>query len=366
MPKRPLLRGLLPPARRPRQDSPSQRVAATPVGQQNIISLARLLGCPVFNQAGQQVARLADLVAYVQASDTYPAVTGCVVQIGQRRAFLDGPAISRVEKGSVILRTARLDVRGFQHGEGQVLLARDILHHQLVTTGDVHVIRAADLYLAQAGGQVRLVGAAAGRPPQLPRFARQRWRRQPSPGRVIDWAEIEWLGASAGEPAAVRLRSPHSALRRLRPAELADVLEELATPAQRDVLASLDRQRAADALEEMEPHQLTALLRGLPPAEAAALLSGMEPDEAADALRNLPAAEQSALLARMPPDTPAGTRQLARLPRQPGRGPHDHRAHLRQPRADGRASAGRAHRAGRTPHRHRRDRRPRHLGPAAC
>jgi len=319
VPKRPLLSGLLPPGRRPRprdsstvrrQGSPSQQVAATPVSRQNIISLARLLGCPVLNQAGQEVARLADLVANVQASDTYPAVTGCLLQIGQQHAFLDSPAISRVEQDSVILRTAHIDVRGFQHGEGQVLLARDILHHQLVTTGDVHVIRAADLYLTQASDQVRLTGAAAGRPPQVPRFGRGRWRKQPSPGQVIDWAEIEWLGASAGEPAAMRLRSPHPALRRLRPAELADVLEELATPAQREVLASLDRQVAADALEEMEPHQLTALLRELPPAEAAALISGMEPDEAADALRDLPAAEQSALLARMPPDT---QRELAAL-----------------------------------------------------
>jgi hypothetical protein len=304
-------------------------------------------------------------VANVQASGTYPAVTGCMLQIGQRRAFLDGPAISRVEEGSVTSRTARIDMRGFQHGEGQVLLARDILHHQLVTTGDVHVIRAADLYLAQAGGQVRLVGATAARPAQLPRFARQRWHTQPSPGRVIDWAEIEWLGPSAGEPAAVRLRSSHSALRRLRPAGLADVPEELATPAQREVLASLDRQMAADALEEMDPHQLTALLRGLPSAEAAALISGMEPDEAADPLRNLPAAEQSARLARMP-QTPSGNSPPARRPRQPGRWPHDHRAHLRQPRADGRASGGRAHRSGRTPHRHRRDRRPQHLWAAAC
>ena len=49
-------------------------------------------------------------------------------------------------------------MREFHRREGEVLLARDILDHQLVDTDEVQVIRAADLYLAQVGDKVRLVG----------------------------------------------------------------------------------------------------------------------------------------------------------------------------------------------------------------
>jgi hypothetical protein len=44
---------------------------------------------------------------------------------------------------------------------------------------------------------------------------------------VIDWAAIQPFGI---EPGGVRLRTPTAALRRLRPGELADLLEDLERP----------------------------------------------------------------------------------------------------------------------------------------
>lgn len=290
----------------------SQRLMTSRQVRQNIISLVGLIGCPVLNQSGEEVGHLADLVALVHGGgDVYPALSGIVVRVGRRKAFLDTSAIDRVERRSVTLRTARLDLREFQRREGEVLLHRDILDHQLVDTDEVQVIRAADLYLAQVGDQVRLVGVDVSLQTLLRRLGPKRFRWHPTPDRVIDWAAIESFGAdSAQAPAAVKLREPHTALRRLRPAELADVLEELGRPGRKELLASLDHDLAADVLEEMEPHELTALLREMEPAQAAELIARMEPDEAVDALRDLPADEQEHLLARMPAAT---HRELARL-----------------------------------------------------
>ena len=290
----------------------AQRLLATRLVRQNIVSLAGLIGRPVLNQRGEEVGRVVDLVARVHGDDaSYPALTGMIVRIGRRRTFLDASAIDRVERRSVTLRTARMDLRDFKRREGEVLLARDILDHQLVDTDEVQVIRAADLYLAQVGEQVRLVGVDVGLHSLIRRLGPWRWRWRPTPGRVIDWAAIESFGADSGPPtAAVRLRTTHAALHRLRPAELADVLEELGRPGRQELLASLDHERAADALEEMEPDELTALLREMDPAQAAQLVAKMEPDEAVDALRDLPADEQTQLLARMPA---VKQRELARL-----------------------------------------------------
>jgi CBS domain-containing protein len=290
----------------------SQRLMTSRQVRQNIISLVGLIGAPVLNQAGEEVGRLVDMVAQVHGNtDPYPALTGIVVRVGRRRAFLDASAIDRVERRSVTLRTARLDLREFHRREGEVLLHRDILDHQLVDTDEVQVIRAADLYLAQVGDQVRLVGVDVSLQTLLRRLGPKRFRWHPTPDRVIDWAAIESFGADSPEaPAAVKLREPHSALRRLRPAELADVLEELGRPGRKELLASLDHDFAADVLEEMEPDELTALLREMEPAQAAELVARMEPDEAVDALRDLPGAEQAQLLAHMPEAT---ERELARL-----------------------------------------------------
>lgn len=295
----------------------AQRLMATRLVRQNIISLAGLVGRPVLNQAGEEVGKLVDLVARVHGGDEpYPAVTGMVVRVGRRQAFLDAATIDRVERRSVTLRTARMDLRDFHRREGEVLLARDILDHQLVDTDEVQVIRAADLYLAQVGEQVRLVGVDVGLHTLIRRLGPWRWRWRPTPGRVIDWAAIESFGADSGQaPAAVRLRTSHAALRRLRPAELADVLEGLGRPGRQELLASLDHEVAADALEEMEPEELTALLREMDLAQAAQLVAKMEPDEAVDALRGLPDDEQAAMLAKMPAQK---QRELARLLGYPG------------------------------------------------
>ena len=207
---------------------PSERTITSRQLRQDIVSLAGLIGRPVLNQAGDEVGRVADLLAKVHGGETYPLVTGVVMRVGRRRAFLDASAIDRLHRRSVTLRTARLDLREFQRREGEVLLARDILDHQLVDTDEIQVIRAADLYLAQVGDAIHLVGVDVSLQTLLRRLGPKRFRWHPTPDRVIDWAAIESFGADSAEsPSAVKLRAPHSALRKLRPAELADVLEGL-------------------------------------------------------------------------------------------------------------------------------------------
>jgi CBS domain-containing protein len=296
---------------------PSERTLASRQLRQDIVSLAGLITRPVLNQAGDEVGRVVDLVAMVHGSgETYPLITGIVIRVARRRAFLDSSAIDRLRRRSVTLRTARLDLREFAQRDGEVLLARDIMDHQLVDTDEIQVIRAADLYLAQVGEQIHLVGVDVSLQTLLRRLGPRRFRWHPTPDRVIDWASIESFGGdSPAEPAAVKLRTPHAALRRLRPAELADVLEGLGRSGRQEVLDSLDDDLAADALEEMEPHELTALLREVAPSRAAELIAGMEPDEAVDALRDLDDEERAALLAQMPQPV---QRELIKLLGYPG------------------------------------------------
>jgi CBS domain-containing protein/sporulation protein YlmC with PRC-barrel domain len=311
------------PARRRRDHTPlarliqpSERTIISRQLRQDIVSLAGLIGRPVLNQAGDEVGRVVDVVAKVYGGETYPPVTGLVIRVGRRRAFIDASAIDRMHRRSVTLRTARLDLREFQRREGEVLLARDILDHQLVDTDEIQVIRAADLYLAQVGDPIHVVGVDVSLQTLLRRLGPWRFRWHPTPDRVIDWAAIESFGGDSAEsPSAVKLRTPHTALRKLRPAELADVLEGLGRRDRQELIESLGRDLAADALEEMEPQELTALLREVEPDQAAELIARMEPDEAVDALRDLNDDEQGVLLARMPQQV---QRELVRLLGYPG------------------------------------------------
>jgi CBS domain-containing protein/sporulation protein YlmC with PRC-barrel domain len=291
----------------------TRRILASEGVFDSIVSLAGLLGRPVRNQRGQEIGRLVDVVARWSDGQMYPPVSGLVIHVGRREAFVPASAIDRIGHAEVLLRSSRLDLRDVERRSGEVLLAKDVLDHQLVDVEGVQVIRAADLYLAEVIGRIRLVGADVSTATLLRRLGPRRWRPRPTPDRVIDWAAIQTFAEPTGEAGAatqVRLKTTNEGLHRLRPGELADLLEDLRRDERQELLAALGPDEAADALEEMRPEDLVQLLRESDPVEAARLVAAMEPDEAVEALRDLPLALRGEVLRHIPSTTALALRQL--------------------------------------------------------
>ncbi|HWD08907.1 MAG TPA: CBS domain-containing protein [Actinomycetota bacterium] len=278
----------------------TQRLLTLKAVRESLISVAGLVSRPVKNQAGDEIGRVSDVVVRWGDDDEYPPVTGLVVAIGRRDAWVPAEQIRELSHTAAELSSARLDLRDFGRREGEVTLIRDVIDHQLVDVDGVKVVRAADLYIAPVQGTYRLVGVDVSAQTLLRRLGPARWRTLPTPDRVIDWAAIQPFGTPTGPAGEVRLRAPHQGLRRLRPGEVADLLEELSHQARRELLSVLEPEAAADALEEMEPRELSALLQEAPPEEAAELVARMEPDEAVEALRELEQEDRDELLEHMP------------------------------------------------------------------
>ena len=264
---------------------------------EGLVSVAGLVGLAVLNASGGQVAVVVDVVVRWNGVSPYPPLTGLVVRIGRRRSYLHARQIETISADGVRLSSARVSLEDFERREGEVVLVRDVLDHQLVDVDGVQVVRAADLYLATLGSGYVLVGVDVSPMTLLRRLGPRRWRRIPTPDRVVDWAAIQPFAIGGRD---VPLAQTNGDLRRLRPGELADLLEGLASPERQQLLAALDPGSAADALEEMEADDLESLLRETPTEQAARLLAGMEPDEAAEALRALDAEHQARLLAALP------------------------------------------------------------------
>lgn len=289
----------VPRAVRQRYGQRNGRLTRTRSVREALISLAGLVGKPVINQAGQPIGRLVDLVARWDGRETYPAVSGLVVQVGRRRSWVPYEAVERVEPQIVRLRSARLDLREFEERPGEVTLAARVMDHQLVDIEGVRVVRPSDLYLTPVEGRLRLVGMDTGLGALVRRLGPARRRSRAIPEQVIDWSDVQAFGSAAGRGGA-RLAASRTELRRLHPAELADLLEDLGRTERRELLDLVGPDNAADALEEMRPDQLEGLLSESDPGEAAALLARMEPDEAADALRDLDTDRREQLLNRLP------------------------------------------------------------------
>jgi len=272
----------------------------------SLVSLAGLIGRPVVDPEGREIGRLVDVVVR-HGEETYPPVSGLIVKVANRKSFINGARISLLTPNSITLSSTKINLEPFARRPGESLLDADVLDHQIVDVDGLRVVRTSDLYLAPFNKEIRVVGVDISFVSFLRRLFPGSISRRPTPDHVLDWASVASLTDSTG---VVRTSGTRSALSQLRPADLADLIEDLAGREQGALIEMLDPDLAADALEEMEDDELEGLLRGLSAERSAELLSRMEPDESAEVLRDLEDEHRESILGAMETGTANQLRQL--------------------------------------------------------
>lgn len=272
----------------------------------SLVSLAGLIGRPVMDPEGGEIGRLVDVVVR-HGEETYPPVSGLIVKVANRKIIINGARISQLTPSSITLSSSKINLEPFSRRPGESLLDADVLDHQIVDVDGLRVVRTSDLYLAPFNKEIRVVGVDISFISFLRRLFPGSLSRRPTPDHVIDWALVASLTDSTG---VVRTSGTRSALSQLRPADLADLIEDLAGREQGALIEMLDPDLAADALEEMEDDELEGLLRGLSAERSAELLSLMEPDESAEVLRDLEDEHRESILGAMEVGTATQLRQL--------------------------------------------------------
>jgi len=272
----------------------------------SLVSLAGLIGRPVFGPDGREIGRLVDVVVR-HGEETYPPVSGLIVKIANSKSFINGARISVLTPSSITLSSAKINLETFSRRPGESLLDADVLDHQIVDVDGLRVVRTSDLYLAPFNKEIRVVGVDISFMSFLRRLFPGSLSRRPTPDHVLDWASVASLTDSTG---VVRTSATRSALSQLRPADLADLIEDLAGREQGALIEMLDPELAADVLEEMEDDELEGLLRGLTAESSAKLLAHMEPDESAEVLRDLEEEHRESILGAMEVGTANQLREL--------------------------------------------------------
>ena len=274
--------------------------------QGSLVSVAGIIGRPVKDQDGKDLGKLVDFVVR-HGGETYPPVSGLIVKVAGRRAYIDGARIAKLTNNEITLSSAKVNLSEYQRRTGEQLLDGDVLDHQIVDVNGLRVVRTADLYLAPLDKEIRLVAVDVSFRSFIRRIVPGTFGRKPGVDQVIDWASVASLADDGG---VVRTTATREALSKLRPADIADIIEDLEGREQSALIELLDPDLAADALEEMEDDELQGLLRGISDERAAELLSYMEPDESAEVLRDLDDEHSESILAQM---APAMAKQLRRL-----------------------------------------------------
>jgi CBS domain-containing protein len=267
-------------------------------GSGRAIHLSELLRRTLTDVRGEPVGKLADVIVRLRGAEL-PLVNGLVATVGGRQVFVPVEQLSSLGDNVLRLTSATLDLRRFERRHGEVLLRSDVLGHRLIDVESARLTRAADLKLEQRDGDWVVTGVDTHRRPRRLFGSRvgageqdERWYRE--------WAAFEPL---IGHSGSQLLRGPFARIRRLKPAQIADLLEAASREEESEILGQVhvDPELEADVFEELNEDLATRLLGARTDAEIAEVLGRMRADDAADAVAELPQARRQRVLDLLPP-----------------------------------------------------------------
>jgi hypothetical protein len=262
-----------------------------------ILHLSSIVKRPLVDASGDRIGRVQDLVARLGDSP-HPPIVGLVVTIGERDLFVPIRKVAAFEPGRVLFDGRRVDLRRFERREGELLLARDLLARHAINFVGGRIIRANEIELAKVNGTWEVVAVDPSGRPLLRRLLGP-FGRGTASGQVVDWGGIEPFVAHV--PTS-KLRIPYRKLSKLRPAQIADLVEAASHEEGEEIIEAVgeDLELEADVFEELDAEHQAEFVRSRSDAEAARLLASMAPDDAADLIGDIDQERRLPILSLLP------------------------------------------------------------------
>lgn len=265
-----------------------------------MLYLTEILSLPVVDSQGHRAGRLRE-VALAPGEDPRKVAQYVVATRDRRRVAVTADQVVSISIGKPH-REMRLNVPASAledyapRGE-HLLVTKDLLDQQIIDINGRKLVRVNDVAFlehpingrseyALAEVDVGLTGALRRLFQGLLPFRALRVMEGYLNRRTISWDYVDLI--EPDQQRRVKLKITHDKLNQLHPADLADIVEELA-PAEREaIFETLDEDKAADALTEVEPKVQRSIIEALDTEKAADILEEMAPDEATDLLAELP------------------------------------------------------------------------------
>ena len=274
------------------------------------VTLTQILHSPVFNPEGDQFGQVEDVIVKLGDS-VYPPVTGLKVRIGGGSdLFVSARVIEKLAPGEVRLNTRTLDAGSFERRPGEVLLAADVLGRHLMDVTAGRIAQAHDLILGAGGGGWHLQGVDRSPRAMLRRFVRRpNHRSDLRKHAILDWKDVQPF---VHHVPTAKLLIPLQRLRRLHPAQIADLVEGASHDEGEEIINAVegDAELTADVFEELDTEHQREFLKTMSNDEAANVLDRMAPDDAADLLDELDQERRLPVLNLMSPPSQHKLRKL--------------------------------------------------------
>jgi CBS domain-containing protein len=260
------------------------------------------------DKTGEQIGRVDDLIVRLGGSG-YPTVTGVQGRIGGRHVFVPIDQVAELATGKATLSARVLNLGRFERREGEVLLGQDIIGHRLINVDSGRLITAWDLELDRVSGTWELRRVETRHDIRLP-WLRRRGQDEPKGSvSLVDWSRVEPL---VGHVPTAKVRIPLARLRRLHPAQIADLVEAASHDEGEEIIAAAggDPALEADIFEELDDQHQVEFIKTRSDEAAAHVLASMAADDAADLITVLPMERRASILERLPQPEQERVRRL--------------------------------------------------------
>ena len=276
------------------------------------LALTELLGATVYDPSGASSGRVREVTLTPQEDRS--RISSLIVKTKSGNRILAFSSVSAIN-GGIRATTAAAEWPAANGNEGLFLLERDLLDQQVIDVNGRKVVRVNDVDLQievpkdkNATHPVLRVHSvdvgARGAVRRLLRGVAPKHALQVLLGRIpphsIPWNFIDVIET---DPARrVKLKTSYEGLSKLHPADIADIVEDLAPNERQAVFQTLDEETAAEALEEVSPRVQKSIVESLDSSRAADIVEEMDPDAAADLLADLSEDRTEQILVQMEPE----------------------------------------------------------------
>jgi magnesium transporter len=266
----------------------------------------------VYDPSGAASGRVREVTLAPQ--EDRARISSLIVKTKSGNRVLPFAAVSAIN-GGVRAATAAAEWQAANGTEGLFLLERDLLDQQVIDINGRKVVRVNDVDLQvdspKEAGQthpiLRVHSVDVGARGAIRRLLRGVAPKAALhvlldriPPRSIPWNFVDVIET---DPARrVKLKISHDGLAKLHPADIADIVEDLAPDERQALFQTLDEGVAAEALEEVEPKVQKAIVESLDSERAAEIVEEMDPDAAADLLGELTEDRTEQILVQMEPE----------------------------------------------------------------
>jgi CBS domain-containing protein len=264
----------------------------------SLLRLTQIIRTPITDLAGGTLGRVNDLVVRL-GSGGHPPVVGLQARIGGREVFIPIGQVSEIGADGARLTGNTVNLQQFERRQGEVLLRHDILERKVIHLETGRLVPAFDIALDHVDGEWRVVGIDVSPGTIVQRALRRSSARPLDQSTIVDWSRIEPF---VEHIPTSRLRLPLHRLRRLHPAQIADLVEAASHDEGEEIISAVheDPELEADVFEELDAEHQVEFLQGRSDTDAAAVLGGMGADDAADLIAELPQERRASILARLP------------------------------------------------------------------